>query len=126
VTLRACDLHSPQVSKKPLQLYVNTISGALRYAPVGWLPPNSVSINFYKTGEPSEDVGSAYFSWPLPEGRAKFFASVWWLCPMGPRKYKVYISDANFGDNGPGGIQKDTSACRAMSLSAIEANPWGH
>jgi hypothetical protein len=61
---------------KPMQLYVNMISGALKYAPLGWLPPNSVAISFYKTGTNpygAVDPSPAYFSWPTTEGRATQF-----------------------------------------------------
>ncbi|KAH3977821.1 hypothetical protein HBI56_105340 [Parastagonospora nodorum] len=116
------------VSKKPLQLYVNTVDGSLRYAPVGWLPANSVAISFYKTGDNPEglvDPSPAYFSWPSTEGRTnQFFAGSWWLCPMsGTGQYKVYISDYNFGDAAPGGETKE--GCTRKSLAAVNADPWG-
>ncbi|OAK97635.1 hypothetical protein IQ06DRAFT_357905 [Phaeosphaeriaceae sp. SRC1lsM3a] len=116
------------VSKKPLQLFVNTVNGALRYAPVGWLPENSVAFSFYKTGNNPLgmiDPSPSYFAWPSTEGRtSSFFAGTWWLCPLtGTGQYQVFISDFNFGDKSKqGGVTKDQ--CTRMSLAAVNANPW--
>ncbi|CAA9967016.1 hypothetical protein PTMSG1_10375 [Pyrenophora teres f. maculata] len=60
------------VSKQPLEFYIDTAMGALRYAPVGWLPPNSISTSFYHTGNnPLGVVGpsTAFLSWPSTQGR---------------------------------------------------------
>lgn len=120
--------HNVQVSKKPLQLYVNTVNGALRYAPVGWLPENSVAFSFYKTGNNPLgmiDPSPSYFAWPSTEGRtSSFFAGTWWLCPLtGTGQFQVFISDFNFGDKSKqGGVTK--GECTRMSLAAVNANPW--
>lgn len=116
-----------QVSKKPLQLYVDAVTGALRYAPVGWLPPNSIAISFYKIGNnPLGKVGPspAYFAWPSTEGRTNLNnVGTWWLCPLsGTGQYQVFISDVNFGKSQQGGVWKDQ--CQKESLAAINANPW--
>ncbi|KAF2033194.1 hypothetical protein EK21DRAFT_59402, partial [Setomelanomma holmii] len=116
-----------QAYTKPLQLYVDSITGALKYAPVGWLPANSISISFYKTGNnPMGTIGPspAYFSWPTTEGRATgFFSSVWWFCPLSiTGQYQVFISNDNFGKSIEGGVFKDR--CKKQSLAAINANPW--
>jgi hypothetical protein len=60
-----------QVSKVPLQLYVDLVTGALRYCALGPLPQNTVAISFYKTDDnPSDLVGPspAYLSWPSTKG----------------------------------------------------------
>jgi hypothetical protein len=99
-----------------MQLYVDMISGALEYAPLGWLPPNLVAISFYKTGTNpygAVDPSPAYFSWPTTEGRATQFGStVWWLCPLsgsdrtGKAQWQVYVGSTNFGEGGLGGLRK--------------------
>jgi hypothetical protein len=106
---------------------VNTVTGALRYAPVGWLPPNSVATSFFKTGTNPlglVDPSPAYFSWPSTEGRAYAFgAGTWWLCALSSTgQYQVFISDFNFGLSGQGGVSKED--CTRMSLAAVNANPW--
>jgi len=116
------------VSKTPLELYVDATSGALKYAPVGWLPPNSISTSFYKLGNnPLAEVGPSpsYFAWPTTEGRAATEATgkTWWLCPISyTGQYQVFISNVNFGLSGQGGVTK--AECERMSLAAINANPW--
>jgi hypothetical protein len=100
----------------------------LRYTSVKeWLPPNSVALSFYKTGNNPlglVDPSPAYFAWPSTEGRTSgFFAGTWWLCPIsGTGQYQVFISDFNFGNSKEGGVTK--SSCTKMSLAAINANPW--
>ncbi|KAI2481189.1 hypothetical protein Ptr902_06984 [Pyrenophora tritici-repentis] len=55
------------VSEQPLEFYIDTAMGALRYVPVGWLPPNSISTSFYHTGNNLLGVvgpSTAFLSWP--------------------------------------------------------------
>lgn len=111
------------MSKKPLQIYVDSETGALKYAPVGWLPPNSISTSFFKTGNnPYGTIGPspAYFSWPTTEGRA--FGSAFQFCPLSWGQYQVFITDVNFGKSGYSGLQK--AGCFSLSIAAINANPW--
>jgi hypothetical protein len=106
---------------------VNTVTGALKYAPVGWLPANAIAISFYKTGNNplgKVDPSPAYFAWPSTEGRTEaILAGTWWLCPLSNTgQYQVFISDFNFGASKEGGVSKD--GCQKESLAAVNANPW--
>jgi hypothetical protein len=45
------------VSKEPLQVYIDSVTGALKYTRIGWLPSNAISKNFFHTGNnPLESV----------------------------------------------------------------------
>ncbi|KAF2820665.1 hypothetical protein CC86DRAFT_116406 [Ophiobolus disseminans] len=116
------DTHAYTVGKKPRELYIHTVTGALQYRPVGgWKPANAVTGSFYKFGNNPlgwVDPSLAYFSWPLPKGRGKHFASTWWLCPLNTGQYQVFI------DWKHGGVEKD--GCKRKNLAAVNANPWGH
>ncbi|KAH7086532.1 hypothetical protein FB567DRAFT_550017 [Paraphoma chrysanthemicola] len=117
------DTQAYTVSKKPLQLYVDSETGALKYAPVGWLPPNSISTSFFKTGNnPYGNIGPspAYFSWPTTEGRAD--EGAFQLCPTSWGQWQVFITNVNFGRIGHSGLQLE--GCETLSLAAINANPW--
>lgn len=116
-----------------MHLHVNTITGALKYAPLEWLPPNSVSISFYKTGNSPKnkvDPAYAYLSWPSPQGRADAVSNVWSLCPLNevnddePEdvQYQVFVDNSNFGPRGPSGTRRE--GCQAVSFAAINADPW--
>ncbi|KAH6643167.1 hypothetical protein C7974DRAFT_421330 [Boeremia exigua] len=115
------------VSKDPLQVYIDGITGALKYTKIGWLPPNAIAISFYHTGNnPLGIVGPSpsQLSWPSTVG-ASFFGYPWTLCPLGSTKqYQVFINGENFGMGGPAGITKDTYKCAARNLAAVNANPW--
>jgi hypothetical protein len=73
---------------------------------VGPLPPNTVAISFYKTGEnPQGIVGPslAFLSWPFTRGLTinGLYDALWWVCPTGStNQYKVFINNANWGLNG--------------------------
>ncbi|KAI8933597.1 hypothetical protein NX059_009327 [Plenodomus lindquistii] len=116
------------VSKKPLQLFIDAVTGALRYAPVGFLPPNSIAFSFYKTGNnPLGDVdpSPAQLSWPSTQGNTLGGVGPWTLCPLGnTRQYQVFVSDGNFGSGIPSGVFKDALECQTRSLAAINASPW--
>ena len=92
-----------QVSKDPLQVYIDGITGALKYTKIGWLPPNAIAISFYHTGNnPLGIVGPSpsQLSWPSTVG-ASFFGYPWTLCPLGSTKqYQVFINGENFGMGG--------------------------
>ncbi|RMZ67418.1 hypothetical protein GMOD_00001336 [Pyrenophora seminiperda CCB06] len=104
-------------SKLPQQFYVDTTSGALRYAPVGWLPPNSISTSFYHTGDNPVHVtgpSTAFLSWPSTQGVTSnaLYRAPWWLCPHGRTKeYQVFVANGNFGlgnwEDSSSGISKD-------------------
>jgi hypothetical protein len=123
-----------QVSKQPLQLFVDLVSGALRYAPVGPLPPNTVAISFYKTSDNVQGIvgpSSAFLSWPSTQGFIinSLYDAPWWLCPMdSTNQYKVFINNANWGLGGnqddSSDVSKDAQRCQKESLTAINANPW--
>jgi hypothetical protein len=58
-------LTTSQVSRKPWQLFVDSVTGALQYADVGFLPPNSIALSFYKLGDNpvgNIDPSPAYFA----------------------------------------------------------------
>ncbi|KAH7394534.1 hypothetical protein BKA66DRAFT_411069 [Pyrenochaeta sp. MPI-SDFR-AT-0127] len=117
------------VSKKPLQLYIDTVTGSLRYTKVGWLPPDSVALSFYKTGtNPLQQVGPspAHLSWPSTQGLVdSAINDPWWLCPLGGTgQYQIFVSKDNYGKTGPSGVYKDSGECKKRSLAAINANPW--
>ncbi|KAF1851440.1 uncharacterized protein K460DRAFT_373451 [Cucurbitaria berberidis CBS 394.84] len=117
------------VSKKPLQLYIDSVTGALKYSPVGWLPPNAVSISFYHTGNnPLQRVGPspAYLSWPTAQGLFAGGGTLPWIvCPLGlTGQYQVFIADTSFGTGTPAGVNKNPGDCKSISLAAINASPW--
>lgn len=115
-----------------MQLFVDTATGALRYGPVGWLPPNSISYSFYKTGDNPlglVDHSPATLSWPSTEGNTLYGVGPWSLCPLGnTRQYQVFVNADNFGGSVSSGVWKDSNRCKNESLAAINANPWkkGH
>ncbi|KAF3048979.1 hypothetical protein E8E11_009093 [Didymella keratinophila] len=115
------------VSKDPLQVYIDGVTGALKYTKIGWLPPNAISISFYHTGNNPlglVDPSPSYLSWPSTQG-GTFFGSPWILCPLGStQQYQVFINSENFGIGGPAGVAKDPGACVSRNLAAINANPW--
>ncbi|KAJ4375667.1 hypothetical protein N0V86_007200 [Didymella sp. IMI 355093] len=115
------------VSKDPLQVYIDGITGALKYTKIGWLPPNAIAISFYHTGNNPlglVDPSPSYLSWPSTQG-GSFFGSPWTLCPLGStQQYQVFINNENFGIGGPAGVAKDPTACVSRNLAAINANPW--
>jgi hypothetical protein len=114
-----------QVSGKLQQLFLDAVTGALRYADVGFLPPNSVAVSFYKLGDNplgNLDPSPAYFAWPSTEGCTSFFGQgTWWFCLLSSGQYQVFVSDANFGDSQQGGVQK--VGCTREGLAAINADP---
>lgn len=106
---------------------MNTVTRALQYTPVGWLPANSIGLSFYKTGNiplGRVDPSPAYFAWPTNEGCAKRYgAYTWLLCPLSNSgQYQVFIRDVDFGESWQGGVIKEE--CRPKSLAAVNANPW--
>ncbi|KAG9200149.1 hypothetical protein G6514_007503 [Epicoccum nigrum] len=115
------------VSKVPLQVYIDGITGALKYTKIGWLPPNAISISFYHTGNNPlglVDPSPSYLSWPSTQG-GSFFGQPWSLCPLGStQQYQVFINNENFGIGGPAGVAKDPASCAQRNLAAINANPW--
>ncbi|KAL6705985.1 hypothetical protein ACN47E_006264 [Coniothyrium glycines] len=116
------------VSKKPLQLYIDTVTGALRYAEVGWLPPDSIAYSFYKTGNNplgKVDPSPASLSWPSTEGNTLYGNGPWSLCSLGNTgQFQVFVNPDNYGGGLASGVWKDPYACRNESLAAINANPW--
>ncbi|KZM20250.1 uncharacterized protein EKO05_0003646 [Ascochyta rabiei] len=115
------------VSKDPLQVYIDGITGALKYTKIGWLPPNAIAISFYHTGNNPlglVDPSPSYLSWPSTQG-SSFFGSPWVLCPLGStQQYQVFINSENFGIGGPAGVAKDPGSCVSRNLAAVNANPW--
>src|SRR3954462_10813549 len=116
--------YSQQVSKEPLQFYVNQVDGALQYCKVGWLPPNSISVGFYHTGNNPLGVlypSSAFLTWPTTTGSSAIGGN-WQLCALGNTKqYKVYVDFNNFS---PQGVVIDRGYCPQERLAAVNANPW--
>lgn len=116
------------VSKKPLQLYVDTVTGALRYAPLGFLPSSSIAFSFYKTGNNPLGVLSpspAQLSWPSTQGRTFPGNGPWSLCPLGnTQQYQVFVNRENYESGLPSGVVKDEQECQVRSLAAVNANPW--
>lgn len=92
-----------QVSKDPLQVYIDGVTGALKYTKIGWLPPNAIAISFYHTGNNPlglVDPSPSYLSWPSTVGNT-FYGFPWALCPLGTTKqYQVFINSDNFGIGG--------------------------
>lgn len=120
--------NTTQVSKKPLQFYVDTVTGALRYAPVGYLPPNSIAFSFYKTGNNpmgNVDPSSAHVSWPSTQGNTLYGEGPWDLCALGNTgQFQVFVSSENYRNNLPSGVYRDPAECYKKSLAAINASPW--
>lgn len=84
-------------------MYIDGITGALKYTKIGWLPPNAIAISFYHTGNNPlglVDPSPSYLSWPSTIG-GSFFGYPWSLCPLGTTKqYQVFINGENFGTGG--------------------------
>jgi len=114
------------VSKRPLQLYVDTVDGGLRYAPVGLLPPNSIAFSFYKTGDNPlgiVDGSPATLSWPSTQGNTFLGDGPWMLCSRGrTQQYEVFIADQNFNDDTSAGVSR--APCDRVTLAAVNASPW--
>ncbi|KAF2246441.1 hypothetical protein BU26DRAFT_532287 [Trematosphaeria pertusa] len=110
------------VSKEPLQLYVDSSTGALKYTKVGWMPPNSLSVGFYRTGNnPLGIVGRSpsYFTWPITPGISENNGE-WDFCWLGDTKqYQVFVNRDNFES---AGVKKNY--CVQKRLAAANANPW--
>ncbi|CAO2657853.1 Nn.00g071130.m01.CDS01 [Neocucurbitaria sp. VM-36] len=120
------DSRAYTVSKNPLQLYVDSVTGAMRYSPVGWLPPNAIALSFYHTGTNPlgmVDPSPAYFSWPLPSGLVTYNGiTPFWLCPLGTTgQYQIFIAAENFPS---AGVIKSNGDCTKQNLAAVNANPW--
>ena len=125
-------------------MYIDGVSGALKYTKIGMLPPNAIAIGFYHTGNNPLgliDPSPSYLSWPSTQG-GSFYGQPWTFCPLGStQQYQVFINNENFGIGGvscsltscsgftyannvlqPAGVAKD--ACAPGNLAAINANPW--
>ncbi|CAI6339771.1 unnamed protein product [Periconia digitata] len=109
------------VSKDPLQLYIDSVTGAFKYTKLGWLPPSAISTSFYHTGNNPLGLTSpspSYLSWPSTVGIA--FDGEWAFCPLGETgQYQVFVNNANFAQQG---VRKDW--CKKRPLAAVNANPW--
>ncbi|KAJ4366273.1 hypothetical protein N0V83_007909 [Neocucurbitaria cava] len=122
------------VSKNPLQLYVDSDTGAVKYAPVGWVPPTAITTGFFHTGTNPLGVvnpSSSYLGWPLPNGLLYSLNNAvtpFNLCPLGiTGQYQLFVSDANFANTdgattSAGGVDKQN--CLAFNLAALDANPF--
>ncbi|KAH7112534.1 hypothetical protein B0J11DRAFT_186367 [Dendryphion nanum] len=112
------------VSKQPLQLYIDSIGGGLRYTKVGWLPPNAISISFYHTGtNPLDRIKGGYspslLTWPSTQGITPDWGK-WLLCPNGKTgQYTIFVNDENFD---PQDVTK--AQCFKRKLGAVNADPW--
>jgi hypothetical protein len=110
-----------QVSKEPLQLYVDSITGAVKYTKVGWLPPSAISTGFYHTGNnPIQlvDPSPSYLTWPSTYGITK--GGNFALCPLGSTgQYQIFVNNWNFDQQG---VEK--RRCKYYALAALNANPW--
>lgn len=121
-----------QVSKDPLQVYIDGVTGALKYTKIGWLPPNAIAISFYHTGNNPlglVDPSPSYLSWPSTVG-GSFFGYPWTLCPLGTtQQYQVFINGDNFGIGGvsrPPGLQTKSLSmltCPASSPQVLPRTP---
>jgi hypothetical protein len=91
----------------PLQVYIDSTSGALKYSKIGWLPSNAISKNFFHTGNNPLgliDPSPSYLSWPSTVGSLFAGASPWILCPLGgTMQYQVFVNNENFGIGGVSG-----------------------
>ncbi|KAL5375582.1 hypothetical protein PMIN06_011496 [Paraphaeosphaeria minitans] len=109
------------VSKDPLQLYVDSVTGAVKYTKVGWLPPSAISTGFYHTGNnPIQlvDPSPSYLTWPSTYGITK--GGNFALCPLGSTgQYQVFVNNWNFDQQG---VEK--RRCKYYALAALNANPW--
>ncbi|KAF1971689.1 hypothetical protein BU23DRAFT_600220 [Bimuria novae-zelandiae CBS 107.79] len=109
------------VSKEPLQLYVDAVTGAVKYTKFGWLPPSAISTGWYHTGSnPIQivDPSPSYLTWPstydITEG-GKFA-----FCPLGSTgQYQVFVNNFKFDSQG---VAK--RRCKYYQLAALNANPW--
>jgi hypothetical protein len=90
----------------PLQVYIDSTTGALKYSKIGWLPSSAVSKNFFHTGNNPLgllDPSPSYLSWPSTIG-ASFGGTPFILCPLGGTlQYQVFINNQNFGVGGVSG-----------------------
>ncbi|PSN71774.1 hypothetical protein BS50DRAFT_235655 [Corynespora cassiicola Philippines] len=109
------------VSKDPLQLYIDSVTGALKYTKVGWIPPSAISTSFYHTGNNPlglVDPSPSFLTWPSTKGIA--FYGEWLLCPLGGTgQYQIFVNNLNFEQQG---VEKDY--CINEELAAVNANPW--
>ncbi|KAJ4358286.1 uncharacterized protein N0V89_002866 [Didymosphaeria variabile] len=109
------------VSKDPLQLYVDSVTGAVKYTKVGWLPPSAISTGFYHTGNnPIQlvDPSPSYLTWPSTYGITK--GGNFAICPLGSTgQYQVFVNNWNFDQQG---VEK--RRCKYYALAALNANPW--
>ncbi|PVI08384.1 hypothetical protein DM02DRAFT_665738 [Periconia macrospinosa] len=109
------------VSKEPLQLYIDSVTGAFKYTKLGWLPPSAISTSFYHTGNNPlglTNPSPSYLSWPSTVGIA--FNGYWAFCPLGGTgQFQVFVNNANFAQQG---VHKDW--CRFKRIAAVNANPW--
>ena len=89
------------MSRDPLQLYIDAVTGALKYTRVGWLPPSAISTSFYHTGNNPlglVDPSPAYLTWPSTYNIA--FYGEWLLCPLGSTgQYQIFVNNQNFNWN---------------------------
>jgi hypothetical protein len=109
------------VSKDPLQVYVDAVTGAVKYTKVGWLPPSAIATSFYHTGNnPLQlvDPSPSYLTWPSTYGIAQ--DGEWAFCPLGETgQFQVFVNNDNFASQG---VAKDF--CEYYQLAAVNANPW--
>jgi len=117
------DTHLYTVSKEPLQLYVESTTGALKYTKVGWVPPTAIAENFFHTSSNPLQItgnGVSVLSWPLTPGFVE--EGIWDICALGETgQFQVYVNPTNF--RGAGNV-RDRASCFAKRLAAINANPW--
>lgn len=122
------------VSKQPLELYVDSSTGALSYSPVGWLPSTALATGFYHTGDNPLGAlapSSAYLGWPIPAGLLLSLSAQattpFYFCPLGVTgQYQVFVSNENYlnpeGTYSTAGLVAE--GCTAYSLAALDANPF--
>lgn len=111
-----------QVSKEPLQIYVDSVTGAVKYTRVGWLPPGAISTGFYHTGNnPIQliDPSPSFLTWPSTIGNTQDGGN-FALCSLGATgQFQVFVNTGNFAGQG---VVRGT--CAAYQLAALNANPW--
>ena len=119
--LRIVRLIAFQVSQEPLELYVDAVTGAVKYTKVGWLPPSAISTGWYHTGNnPIQlvDPSPSYLTWPSTFGITK--GGNFALCPLGQTgQYQIFVNNWNFDQQG---VEK--RRCKYYALAALNANPW--
>lgn len=110
-----------QVSQEPLELYVDAVTGAVKYTKVGWLPPSAISTGWYHTGNnPIQlvDPSPSFLTWPSTFGITK--GGSFALCPLGSTgQYQIFVNNWNFDQQG---VEK--RRCKYYALAALNANPW--